>query len=61
MDTLVQFGEGFNSRTKKSVRSGVWLSQTRPIPRSPDGDNKTTWDQEMQYGENKLIQPNPAV
>ena len=22
------------------VQSGGWLSQTRPIPRSPDGDNK---------------------
>ena len=37
----VQFEEDFNSRTKKSVRSGGWLSQTRPIPRSPDGDNKS--------------------
>ena len=42
MDDLVQFEEDFNSRTKKWVGSGPvrWLSQTRPIPRSPDGDNK---------------------
>ena len=32
---LVQFEEDFNSRTKKWV---VRLSQTRPIPRSLDGD-----------------------
>ena len=44
IDNLVQFEEDFNSRTKKLVRSGPgWggdrLSQTRPIPRSPDGEN----------------------
>ena len=40
-DTLVQFEEDFNSRTEKwsdPVRS-EWLSQIRPIPRSPDSDN----------------------
>ena len=43
IDNLVQFEEDFNSRTKKWVRSGpVGLSQTRPIPRSPDGDKKKT-------------------
>ena len=40
-NNLVQFEEDFNSRTKKlrSGRVGL-LSQTRSIPRSPDGDNK---------------------
>ena len=43
MDNLVQFEEDFNSWTEKSrvvlVGRG-WLSQTRAIPRSPDGYNK---------------------
>ena len=39
IDDLVQFEEDFNSRTE--MWSG-WLSQTRPIPRSPDGDKKRT-------------------
>ena len=39
IDDLVQFEEDFISRTKK-LSGGVGLSQTRPIPRSPDGDNK---------------------
>ena len=37
---LVQFEKDFNSRTKKPRSGGVALSQTRPIPRSPDGDNE---------------------
>ena len=46
IDDLVQFEEDFNSRTKKWVGSGPvrWLSQTRPISRSPDGDiNGRMW------------------
>ena len=39
IDSLVQFEEDFNSWTKKWFGGG-WLSQTRPIPRSPDGDKK---------------------
>ena len=40
IDNLIQFEEDFNSRTEKSV--GMEKSpQTRPIPRSPDGDKKT--------------------
>ena len=40
IDNLVQFEEDFNSRTKK-LRSGGGdrLSQTRPLPRSPNGDD----------------------
>ena len=40
MDNLVQFEEDFYMRTEKwSGGVGVdRLSQTRPIPRSPDGD-----------------------
>ena len=44
IDNLVQFEEDFNSRTKK-LRWSRWLSQTRPIPRSPDGDKK--WETEL--------------
>ena len=40
IDSLVQFEEDFNSRTKMSVEwgGGDRLYGTRPIPRSPDGD-----------------------
>ena len=38
MDNLVQFEEDFNSGTKKLSGGPVGLSQTSPIPRSPDGD-----------------------
>ena len=54
-DDLVQFEEDFNSWTKKSVvRSGPvrLLSQTRPIPRSPDGDkniNNTICDDPSEH------------
>ena len=41
MDNLAQFEEDFNSRTKKLVGSYQdRLSQTRPIPSSPNGDKK---------------------
>ena len=43
IDNLVQFEEDFNNRTEK-WRWG-WLSQTRPIPRSPDGDKKSKYKQ----------------
>ena len=33
------FEEDFNSQTEKWRSGGVGLSQTSPIPRSPDGDN----------------------
>ena len=39
IDDLVQFEENFISRTKKLSGPVVQLSQTSPIPRSPDGDN----------------------
>ena len=42
MDNLVQFAEDFNSRTEKLrvvLVGREWLFQTRPITRSPDGDN----------------------
>ena len=40
IDNLVQFEEDFNRRTEKWRWGGVVrLSQTSPIPRSPDGDN----------------------
>ena len=39
IDDLVQFEEDFNSRTEM-WSGGDRLSQTRPIPRSPDGDKK---------------------
>ena len=35
---LVQFDKDFNTQTKMLDRGG-WLSQTRPIPGSPEGDN----------------------
>jgi len=38
IDDLVQFEEDFISRTKKLSGPVVRLSQTSPIPRSPDGD-----------------------
>ena len=37
---LVQFEEDFNSLTEMWWWGPVGLSQTRPIPRSPDGDKK---------------------
>ena len=40
MDNLVQFEEDFNIRTEMWW-GGVGLSQTRPIPRSPDGDKNS--------------------
>ena len=43
---LVQFEKDFNTPTKKS-RVGEWLSQTRPIPRSPDGDNKLSFSKQQ--------------
>ena len=42
MDKLVQFEEDFNSRSE--MWWGWWgyrLSQTRPIPGSPDGDKNS--------------------
>ena len=33
---------GFHQSDQKAVRSGGWLSQTSPIPRSPDCDKKRT-------------------
>ena len=49
---LVQFEKDFNSRTKKPRSGGVALSQTRPIPRSPDGDKNITWGLANCYTQN---------
>ena len=51
MDIQVQLEEDFNSRTKK-LRL---LSQTRPIPRSPDGDNKLQFKKQTIVIKGKLV------
>ena len=53
LENLVQFEEDFNSGTKKSVGLGGvgLLYQTRPIPRSTDGDKKLYFS----YGMASLI------
>ena len=40
IDKLVQFGEDFNSRTEKWWWGLNRLCQTRPVPRSPEGNKK---------------------
>ena len=42
--------ENFNTQTKMLERMGGWLSQTRPIPRSPDGDKNARRRQYHQVG-----------
>ena len=52
IDNLVQFEEDFNGRIEK-WSSGVGvdrLSQTRPIPRSPDGDNNNNHHEKLAVG-----------
>ena len=60
MDNLVQFEEDFNSRTKK-LRGGDRLFQTRPIPRSPDGDNKAIISSSRCLHQSSPIAVDPAL
>ena len=56
IDNLFQLEEDFNSRTEKLRSGGVGLlSQTRPIPRSPDGDNKAQTVCKTHFGSQGVI------